>query len=337
MTLREPVYDAKGRLLAARGAALDRAGAERLRERGVRHVYVEAAGLEDVQPYVPLSLKLQQQVLDWAEEAWQAVLAGPRPLPPEPAPSLAAAVVEELAAAPRGIALPEPDVAAPWYARRALHAAVGVAVLALGRLGARARDDLVLAALLHDAGLALHPVDDPRHVEAALALMEPPLAWPARARAAVAQHHERYDGSGFPRGLRGEAIDPGARILAVIDTYIDRIHPAEGEGMPPHEAVEYVLAAAGYDLDMEVAAAFADLVVPYPEGSLVRLGDGRPCVVVRAPQGVRARPVVREIRWREGRWEGLPERTMDLSEAEHRTLLIAGPVSRGGAGEGQPA
>ncbi|MDI3298482.1 MAG: HD domain-containing phosphohydrolase [Bacillota bacterium] len=329
----EPVYDAKGRLLAARGASLDRAGAERLRERGVRHVYVEARGLEDVTPYVPLSVKVQQQVLDWVQELWQVARSGPRPVALQPGPALARAVVEELAGSPRGIAIPEPDVAAPWYARRALHVAVGVAALALGRLGARARDDLVLAALLHDVGLALYPVDDPRHVQVALALMEPPLAWPARSRAAVAQHHERYDGSGFPRGLRGDAIDPGARLLAVIDTYIDRTHPAEGTGMAPHEAVEYVLAAAGYDLDVEVTAAFADLVVPYPEGSLVRLDDGRTCVVVRAPQGVHARPVVREIRWQEGRWEGLPGRTIDLSEPEQMSVLIAGPVERGG-GEG---
>ncbi|MDI3316177.1 MAG: HD domain-containing phosphohydrolase [Bacillota bacterium] len=322
----EPVYDARGRLLAARGASLDRAGALRLGDHGVRHVYVEAPGLEDVRPHVSLSLKLQQQVLDWLHDLEELAGSGGRAAPLGPGPSLARAIVEELAGGQRGIAISDPDVAASPISRRALHTATGAAILALGRLGARARDDLVLAALVHDVGLARYPADDPRHVEVAMGLMEPPLAWPARTRAAVAQHHERVDGSGFPRGLRGEAIDPGARLLAVMDTYVDAVHPSRGVGMPPHEAVEYVLAAAGYDLDVEAASAFADLVVPYPEGSLVRLADGRHCVVVRAPQGVHARPVVREILWRDGRWQGLPERTFDLGEPGQRTVLIAGFV-----------
>src|SRR5205814_1743600 len=39
------------------------------------------------------------------------------------------------------------------------------------------------------------------------------------AREIVAQHHERYDGRGYPLGLAGKAICVGARIFAVVDTY----------------------------------------------------------------------------------------------------------------------
>ena len=39
------------------------------------------------------------------------------------------------------------------------------------------------------------------------------------AREIIAQHHERYDGTGYPKGLQGEAIHLGARILAVADSY----------------------------------------------------------------------------------------------------------------------
>jgi HD-GYP domain-containing protein (c-di-GMP phosphodiesterase class II) len=39
------------------------------------------------------------------------------------------------------------------------------------------------------------------------------------ARALIRSHHERWDGKGYPDGLRGEAIPVGARIIAVADTY----------------------------------------------------------------------------------------------------------------------
>jgi DNA-binding CsgD family transcriptional regulator len=54
------------------------------------------------------------------------------------------------------------------------------------------------------------------------------LAWsPAlTARGAIAvQHHERLDGSGYPRGVSGAALTPGGRVLAAADTYHARIEP----------------------------------------------------------------------------------------------------------------
>ncbi len=45
------------------------------------------------------------------------------------------------------------------------------------------------------------------------------LSWLDGARTIVAQHHEKWDGSGYPLGLRGEEIDLGARILFVADAF----------------------------------------------------------------------------------------------------------------------
>ena len=55
-----------------------------------------------------------------------------------------------------------------------------------------------------------------KHPEAGYAILKDvPFHWPIAE--SVRQHHERMDGSGYPRGLKGEAIQPGARILAVAD------------------------------------------------------------------------------------------------------------------------
>jgi HD-GYP domain-containing protein (c-di-GMP phosphodiesterase class II) len=57
-----------------------------------------------------------------------------------------------------------------------------------------------------------------RHVEHALRVLGP-IDFDLPIREAIGQMYERLDGSGYPNGLRGEQIDPLARILGVVDTY----------------------------------------------------------------------------------------------------------------------
>ena len=71
--------------------------------------------------------------------------------------------------------------------------------------------------------------------------------------------HERYDGSGFPRGLAGEDIPLGARVLAVADAYDELVSGVGGSPMSPTRAVEI--------LSIDRIAQFDPLVV----GALVVL------------------------------------------------------------------
>ena len=73
----------------------------------------------------------------------------------------------------------------------------------------------------------------------------------------VAQHHEKWDGSGYPRGLRGKEIDVCARIFAVADAFdamtSDRVYR---RGRPYPEAAQELDDWAGKQFDREVVAAF---------------------------------------------------------------------------------
>ncbi len=73
----------------------------------------------------------------------------------------------------------------------------------------------------------------------------------------VAQHHERWDGSGYPQGLRGEEIDLNARIFAVADAFdamtSDRVYR---RGRPYEEALGELEQYAGRQFDPEVVRAF---------------------------------------------------------------------------------
>ena len=87
-----------------------------------------------------------------------------------------------------------------------------------------------------------------------LILKDIPFVWPIAET--VRQHHERMDGSGYPRGLKGEEILPEARILAVADI-IDSMstHRPYRPALGLDKALTEINSRAGKDLDVEVVAA----------------------------------------------------------------------------------
>jgi HD-GYP domain-containing protein (c-di-GMP phosphodiesterase class II) len=87
----------------------------------------------------------------------------------------------------------------------------------------------------------------------------------------VHSHHERWDGTGYPRGLAGEAIPAAARVIAVADTY-DVLTARDSYRKPVSapEAVAELRRVAGGQLDPELVAVFADLVT----GGALSFGHG---------------------------------------------------------------
>ncbi len=73
----------------------------------------------------------------------------------------------------------------------------------------------------------------------------------------IRSHHERFDGSGYPRGLRGEEIPLSARIFSVVDAFdamtSDRPYR---RAMSVEEAIRRIVDASGDHFDPEVVEAF---------------------------------------------------------------------------------
>lgn len=94
------------------------------------------------------------------------------------------------------------------------------------------------------------------------------------------QHHERLDGSGYPRGLRGNEIIKFAKIAAVADVYdalnADRIYRPK---LPPDEIMEIMTAMKGNHLEAELVNKLFTHVSLYPTGTLVLLTTGEIGVV----------------------------------------------------------
>lgn len=187
-------------------------------------------------------------------------------------------------------------------------------IIALARqqgLGRRETEALAVGALVKDIGqafldvrlmgregeLSRHELALVRdHVEKGLALLETAGRLPGIAVAVVREHHERFDGSGYPGCRAGETISFAGRMAAIVDTYdamtSDRPYrPA----LPPGEALRRLYEEGGALFDPEMVAAFVHTVGIYPVGSLIRLASGHLGVVQEIHPDDLLRPVVKII------------------------------------------
>ncbi|MBN2344232.1 MAG: HD domain-containing protein [Deltaproteobacteria bacterium] len=131
--------------------------------------------------------------------------------------------------------------------------------------------DIERGALLHDIGkigvsdtILLKPaklneeewVEMKKHAEHGYKILEN-IPFLGNARQVVRQHHERFDGKGYPQGLAGKEIILGARIFAVIDTYdamtSDRPYR---KGLPHEVAIDEIRKCSGTQFDPELASVW---------------------------------------------------------------------------------
>ena len=96
----------------------------------------------------------------------------------------------------------------------------------------------------------------------------------------VLSHHERYDGTGYPRKLAGEAIPIMGRILAIADSY-DAITSVRSykDALPSSVAVKILKEEAGKQFDPHLVEIFVDLV----ESNRLEVKTQRPGMI--APSG----------------------------------------------------
>lgn len=95
------------------------------------------------------------------------------------------------------------------------------------------------------------------------------------AAGVIGEHHERFDGSGYPGGLRGEAIGLLARIVAIADHYDEMCNPVDlAAAQTPHEALSTMFAKHRARFDPKLLQVFIHCLGVYPPGTLVQLSNG---------------------------------------------------------------
>jgi HD-GYP domain-containing protein (c-di-GMP phosphodiesterase class II) len=195
---------------------------------------------------------------------------------------------------------------------------------------------LCLGALLHDVGKSFIPKEiiqkyDKLSDSEYKLIMEhsqkgydylkgsPDISAPARIIAL--QHHERINGQGYPEGRKGAEINRLAKIVGIADVYdaLTSDRP-QRRALSPNEALEFIMASGETLFDYDLVLAFSKAVVPYPEGTLVRLSNGDIAVVIENHPNYPLRPKIKIVKHR----NPIRSKIVNVNLMEELGLVIEG-------------
>ncbi|MFZ2267704.1 MAG: HD-GYP domain-containing protein [Azonexus sp.] len=215
---------------------------------------------------------------------------------------------------------------------------VGVCALlvAFGRAMQLPREviqEVALGGLLHDVGKACVPdeiLNKPgklsdeeffhmqRHVVLGLGLLQKTAGISDIAKQVVGQHHERFDGTGYPKKQMGEQISLYGQMAAIVDVYdaisSERVYH---KGMPPPLALKKLLEWSSHHFSPQLVKTFIRAIGIYPTGTLVQLESKRLGVVIEQNDGNLLEPVVR-VFYHAGQQHYIPPEIVDISKVQDR-------------------
>lgn len=121
---------------------------------------------------------------------------------------------------------------------------------------------------------------------------------PAKVYVSILQHHENYDGNGYPNGLFKEQIHIYARIIAVADVY-DALTSARPykKAETPNKALEFILQNEGVKFDPKIVKVVSEIFAPFPVGTFIKLTNGMMGIVLENFTNTCLKPKVK-IFWR---------------------------------------
>lgn len=201
---------------------------------------------------------------------------------------------------------------------------------------------LAYGGLLHDIGMTRVPLaiiekqgdltqDEAgfirQHTSTSYSLITKVLGYPEEVGQIGLQHHERWDGKGYPNGFSGKEISLAARIVSVADAFeaMLRDRPYRNS-MIGYQAMRQLLNDNSRRFDSEILKVFVKSMGIYPIGSIVLLSDGSIGRVERIHSDAPLRPALQLIVDKHGRrLSGDRGRAIDL--LQERSLFIARAIS----------
>ena len=201
-------------------------------------------------------------------------------------------------------------------------------------------EDIIISALLHDVGMMRVPdkvvnktgsltAGERQMIEAhtvygyKIALNE--FMYTNDIAASVMQHHERWDGKGYPNNLSDNDIDFGARIIAVADAFIAMITPKPYRDlMLGYQAMKNLLADNARRFDPAIIKAMIRSIGIYPIGSMVLMNNASLARVIKSSPETPMRPFIRILIDEKGHIMEQNSSLIDLKE--NKQLFIVRPI-----------
>lgn len=172
-------------------------------------------------------------------------------------------------------------------------------------------NEIALSALLHDIGKLMIPIEIinkpgaltdeefkimKRHPNYAVEQLSIKTQISDSIISAIQNHHEKYNGTGYPTGKTGKNIPLFGRILTICDIYDALIsnRPYRKRWFPG-DVIEYMMAGSEVYFDQEILTAFLRSIAIYPVGCSVFLSNGKKAVVTKNQADCNLRPIIRIV------------------------------------------
>lgn len=169
---------------------------------------------------------------------------------------------------------------------------VSVLAMLLGRMKNLTADEIKtigMGALFHDMGKLKIPAQILRkktpltnaeknflnlHPKYGLDIVNLVDTFPQSAKSIIAQHHELLDGSGYPKGLAGDDIDPFCQLVSVVNKYDTLCHPNDAaKARVPSNALSWLYKNSTNKYNQSDLKQLVKILGIYPPGSIVRLSS----------------------------------------------------------------
>ena len=109
----------------------------------------------------------------------------------------------------------------------------------------------------------------------------------------ITQHHEHADGTGYPRGLRGEQISALAKVICIVNVYDNLCnHLVPSRSLTPHEALSLMYSKLRAQFDPAALSQFIRVMGVYPPGTVVSLNNDMLGIVTTINVGKPLKPCV---------------------------------------------
>lgn len=325
MRLGRNIYNDEGLVLLAEQAELTGPLIRKLEQHGIARLYIRDARTDDITLPELITEETRQRALAEIRTHFRRLMLETAPRRAINAPfigkafkDVAALLLEDLRRHESAmLLLAEMSLTDQSLYQHSLN--VGLHTLLLGLAQGYDQEELLtigLGALLHDIGKTQLPPSllykpDPiaeeerllrSHTDLGFRLLKDEPNIPLLAAHCALQHHERRDGTGYPRGLRGDDIHVYAEWIGIVDAY-EAMTSVTGTGtrpLLPHQAIEQLFVDSGSLFDASKIELFRDRIALYPIGLQVKLSSGEAGVVVDLNSRSSLRPVVRILYGAEG-------------------------------------
>jgi putative nucleotidyltransferase with HDIG domain len=307
MQLGEPVYDFKKRILLAKGSTIHPKYMVKLKEIGIRSLIIEDVISAGITLDEMIDMSIWIDAITAVEKAFDQVKSGKQVTLIELQKTVKK-LINEVGQRQAIVLMPTSTIdekLAP-YAH-----AVNVTLLALQIAKRMSFNQLQLnslgfGCLLHDIGKAITS-DPAQHPEKGFQILKANREISLLVTHIAFQHHECFDGSGYPRGIKRSEILEFAQVCSVANDYENMISK---EGIQPNEALEIIMSLVDKKYSHAAVLSLTNGIISYPPGTHILLNNGKFGIVTRIDSHLH-RPIIKI--------QGISQE-VDLSEES--TLII---------------